>query len=371
MIPISQPLIAKNAKRYLDECLKTGWVSSAGSFVERFEKAFAAFVGTTFAIATNSGTSAIHLSLASLGVGNGDEIIVPSYTMIASVLPIIYQGATPVLIDSEKETGNIDVGKIEGKITKKTKAILPVHMFGHPVDMDPLLLLAKKYNLAIIEDAAESHGAQYFSAKTKKWKRVGAIGDAGCFSFYGNKIITTGEGGMMTTNNEKIAEKARSLRNLARTPGRHFLHREVAFAYRMSNLQAALGLAELEEIETYIRQKQIVAQHYEEELKDIPWIVLPHQQQYAKSVFWQYGIRLEKISVEKIEKLLVSKNIETRRFFVPMHKQPAFVKLGLFKNEHFPIAEKLQKTGLCIPSGVALSDKQLMTVVHVLKTVLL
>lgn len=365
MIPISEPVIAKNASKYLSECLKTGWVSSAGDFVEEFEKKFAKFAGTKYAVATSSGTAALHLSLSSLRIGPGDEVILPAYTMIASLLPILYQGATPVLVDSELSTGNINVDLIEEKITKRTKAIMPVHMFGHPVDMDPLLKLAKKYHLSVVEDAAEAHGALY------KNKHVGSLGTMGCFSFYGNKIITTGEGGMITTDNKSLAERARSLRNLARTPGKHFLHTELAYAYRMSNLQAALGLAELEEVTTYIKRKIDIAQKYNQIFSDIPDLILPQQAQYAKSVFWQYGIRVkDKKLLSQLEIYLSNQKIESRRFFVPMHMQPACKKEGLFIKEHYPVAEKLHETGLCLPSGIALTQKQQSTVMHALQKIL-
>jgi len=366
MIPVSQPLIAKNASKYLQECLRTGWVSSAGSFVERFENAFAKYIGTKYAVATSSGTSAIHLSLASLDIGPGDEVIIPSFTMIATLLPILYQGAKAILVDSEEKTGNIATSLIEKKITKKTKAIIPVHMYGHPVHMKPILQLAKKYNLAVIEDAAEAHGAEYFLNNT--WKKVGSMGDTGCFSFYGNKIITTGEGGMITTNNKRLADRVRSLRNLARTPGKHFLHKEIAFAYRMSNLQAAVGLAELEEIEKYVTIKKEIAHIYSTKLAGIGDIILPSEEPYAKSVFWQYGIRVkDKKKLSLLEKYLAKKQIETRRFFVPMHMQPACEKLGLFKNEKYNIAEKLETSGLCIPAGVAMKKADILYVTQTIK----
>lgn len=360
MIPVSEPLIGKNASKYIEECLKTGWVSSAGSYVEKFEEAFAKFIGTKYAVATNSGTSALHLSLAVLDIQKGDEVILPSFTMIASLLPIIYQGAIPILVDVEKQTCNINPLLIEKKITKKTKAIMPVHMYGHPVNMEPIIELARKYNLAVIEDAAEAHGAECLV--NKQWKKVGSIGDLGCFSFYGNKIITTGEGGMITTNNKHLAERAKSLRNLARTPGRHFLHQEIAFAYRMSNVQAAVGLAELEEIKKYIKRKIAIANLYQEQLGVISEICLPQQAPYAKSVFWQYGILLQtkRKTVAQLESYLKKHTIETRRYFTPMHRQPACIKRGLFKNENYPIGEQLEQLGLCLPSGVAISDKDLL-----------
>lgn len=241
-IPVNEPLIAKNATKYVLDCLETGWVSSAGTYIEKFEKAFAKYLGVKHAITTTSGTTALHLALLTLGIGSGDEVIVPTLTMIASVNSICYVGAIPVLVDSEPETGNIDPKKIEEKITKKTKAIMPVHLYGHPADMDKIMEIAKKYKLAVVEDAAEAHGAEY------KGEKAGSFGKINCFSFYGNKIVTTGEGGMVVTNDDKLAERARSLKDLAHSKKRRFLHEELGYNFRMTNMQAALGLAQLEEI---------------------------------------------------------------------------------------------------------------------------
>lgn len=350
MIPISKPLISKKAKKYLLECLNSGWVSSKGPFIERFEKSFAKFVGTKYAIATSSGTSALHLSLAALNIGPADEVIVPCLTMIAAALPIIYVGAKPTLVDSELETGNIDVSKIESAITKKTKAIIVVHLNGHPADMNPLLKLAKKYKLTVIEDAAESHGAEY--KMPNSWQMVGSMGDLGCFSFYGNKIVTTGEGGMVVTNNKILAERVRSLRNLARSNEKHFYHQEIAFAYRMSSLQAALGLAQLEQAEKIIKIKKDLAAVYMDQLKNIPELRLPTQKSYAKRIYWNFDILIKPpLSPEKIAKYLTNHEVESRNFVIPLHLQPAFLKLNLFKGEKYSVAEKLSKLGLSLPLG--------------------
>lgn len=373
MIPVSEPLFGKNASKYLLECLKTGWVSSRGTFVERFENAFAKFIGTKYAVACTNGTHALHLSLAALNIGPGDEVIVPTMTMVATVMPIIYLGAKPVLVDSEKVTGNIDVNLIEKKITRKTKAIIPVHLHGHPVDMDKLLILAKKYHLKIIEDAAEAHGAKYYSSSHKKWQKVGSIGDFGCFSFYANKIITSGEGGMVTTNDKKMYERLKQLRNFFHSKKRHFYHEEISFAYRMSNLQAALGLANLENAKNFIAKKITIAKIYTKSLNSLNSITLPFQKTYAKNVYWHYAVIMNEKSNftrDKLAILLTNKGIETRNFFIPMHLQPAFVKMGLFKNEHFPVAEKLAKNGLCLPSGLALTKIQQNFVCHTLKKIL-
>lgn len=354
MIPVSDPIIAKNAKKYLLTCLTSGWVSSRGPFIERFERVFARFIGTKYAVATSSGTSALHLSLAALRIGPGDEVIVPTLTMIATALPIMYQGATPVLVDSEPGTGNIDVQKIKAKITRRTRAIIPVHLHGHPANMTAIMDLAKKHHLAVVEDAAEAHGAEF------KGRKVGSFGDAGVFSFYGNKIITTGEGGMVTTNNKALADRMRSLRNLARTPGKHFLHQEVAFAYRLSNLQAALGLAQTEEADRFVDRKRAIAKKYNELLSGVSGIILPVERHGYKSVYWQYGIVFSgELMRNTVEKLLAKRGIETREFFVPLHRQPAFTKRGLFSKERYPVSEMLSARGLCLPSGLTLTDNEI------------
>lgn len=355
-IPVAQPILTSNAKKYLLDCIDSGWLSSIGPYVARFENAFAKYIGVRYGIATNSGTSAIHLALASLDIKNGDEVILPTLTMIATILPIIYLGATPILVDSEKETGNIDTAKIEEKIGKKTKAIIVVHLHGHPVDMDPILDLAKKYHLKVIEDAAEAHGAQY------KGKKVGSLGDISCFSFYGNKIITTGEGGICLTNDKKLAKKIRNLGDIDRHHKRHFYHEKIAFTYRMGNLQAAVGLSQLENIKKFVEKKRQIPFKYNKYLSSIPYLILPEEKLYAKSVFWQYGILVKKNPYGNslsLAKYLKNLGIETRPFFMPMHQQPALLKKGLFNQEKYPVAESLSQKGLCLPSALTITDKQI------------
>lgn len=359
MIPIAKPIIAKNAKKYLLACLDSGWVSSKGPYVERFENAFAKWAGTKYAIAVNSGTAALHLSLAALHIGQNDEVIAPTLTMIASVLPIIYVGAKPVLIDSEPDTGNLDVSRVEKKITSRTKAIIAIHLNGHPADLNPLLKIAKSHNLALIEDAAEAQGAEY---KTNKgdWRMAGSIGDLGCFSFYGNKVITTGEGGMVTTDSKKLADKIRNLRNLDRSPKKHFYHQSVAFTYRMSNLQAALGLAQLEEVDRFLKIKQRLADIYINSLKKSRDLTLPTEKDYAKRIYWNFDILTEKR--DKLARLMEKNGVETRVFVVPIHRQPAFNRLGFFKNESYPVADSLSSSGISLPLGLALKKKDVKQV---------
>lgn len=371
MIPVADPLIAKNAQRYLVRCLKSGWISSKGPIVKRFEQQFAAFAGATYGVATNSGTSALHLALAAIDIGPGDEVIIPALTMIATALPAVYLRAMPVLVDSEPETGNIDASKIEAKITKRTRAIIPVHLHGHPAAMGAILELAKKYHLAVIEDAAEAHGAQILLNNT--WRTVGGIGDVGCFSFYANKIITTGEGGIAVTNSKKLAERMRALRNFARAGGQHFLHTEIGFSYRMSSLQAALGIAQLEVAKKSVAKKRAIAKRYSRLLSSppLPSVTLPIEHADAKSVFWQYGILLENQSTRNRVALFLKKhNIETRPFFIPLHQQPAFIKRGLFRGERYPVAEQLSQRGLCLPSGLTIANQQISSVCHTLQKAL-
>lgn len=365
-IPVNEPQIAKNALRYVTDCIKTGWISSTGSYIKLFEKNFAEYLGARHAITTTSGTSALHLALASLGIKKGDEVILPAHTMMSSAAAVVYTGATPVLIDVERDTWNININQIADKITKNTKAIMPVHIYGHPVDMDPILALARKYKLWVVEDAAESTGAEY------KRRKTGTIGDIGCFSFYANKIITTGEGGMLVTNDDKIAARARLLKDMAHSPKQRFLHEEIGFNYRMTNLQAALGVAQLEEIEKYIRKKRWMGSLYSEMLSKIKGITLPVERPWAKNVYWMYAVLIEDsfgISRDNSMKKLGDRGVDTRTFFVPIHRQPALRKLGLFKGEKYPVSDEIAKKGLYLPSGLTINEKQIRAVCKVITDV--
>jgi perosamine synthetase len=356
MIPVCEPLLLGKELEYVTDCLRTNWISSVGKYVTEFEQRFAEYCGCRYGISTTSGTTALHLALASLGIGKEDEVIVPSFTMAASVFAIIYTGAKPVLVDSEPDTWNMDVTKLEEKITTRTRAIMPVHIYGHPCDMEPIMEIANKHRLYVVEDAAEAHGAEY------KGRNVGGIGHIGCFSFYANKIITTGEGGMMLTNDGRVAEKARRLKDQAYSPERRFLHTDVGFNYRMTNIQAAIGLAQLENIEQFIDRRRRNAFLYNQALKDIPGIVLPPEKKGAKNVYWMYCILIEKdsgISRDEFMRRLKDKGVDTRTFFIPMHQQPAFLNRGLFKGESYPVAEELSKKGLYLPSGSGLTEGEI------------
>jgi perosamine synthetase len=288
--------------------------------------------------------------------------------MISSVFPIIYCGATPVLVDAEPETWNIDVNQIEEKITEKTKAIMPVHIYGHPCDMDPILKIAKKHGLSVIEDAAEAHGAEY------KGKKTGGLGDIGCFSFYANKIITCGEGGMMVTNNEALATHAMSLKNLSFEGGkaRVYLHSEVGYNYRLTNLQAAVGLAQFEQIEEFVNMRRNNAKIYGDYLQNVPDLSLPVEKDWAKNVYWMYSLLVEPefgLSRDGLMDELSKRGVETRPFFTPMNEQPVFRDMHLFEGEKYPVAGQLSKTGLYLPSSSGLKREEIKYVCDSIKDI--
>lgn len=356
MIPVCEPFISGNEMEYVADCLRTNWISSKGSYIDAFEETFSRYCGCSHGIAAANGTTALHLALASLGIGDGDEVIIPAFTMIATAFAVAYVGAKPVLVDCERDTWNIDVAKIEEKITSRTKVILPVHIYGHPCEMDSILDLAGKHGLFVVEDAAEAHGAE------ANGRRAGGIGDIGCFSFYANKIITTGEGGMVITNVLELAEKARYLKNLAFSKDRRFLHGDLGFNYRMTNVQAAIGLAQLEKIEEYVDRRRKNAWFYNTLLEDVPGITLPVEKQWAKNVYWMYAILVEDnfgVGRDDLMVRLAERGIETRPFFVPMNRQPVFRKMGLFDNERYPVAEEISEKGLYLPSGSGLRQEQI------------
>lgn len=366
MIPVNEPLLNGNEKKYLNECIDTGWISSEGPFIRAFEEKFAAITQRRYAVAVCNGTAALEIAVEALGITKGDEVILPTFTIISCVSAIIKAGATPVLVDAEWQTWNMDVSQIESKITPKTKAIMVVHIYGLSVDMDPVLELAKKYNLKIIEDAAEAHGQTY------KGKPCGSFGDVSVFSFYPNKLITTGEGGMLVTNNQQLFERFKSLRNLCFVPDNRFVHEELGWNMRMTNLQAAIGLAQLERWEEHLTRKKEIGKKYTELLNDQVGLILPLQKtDYSENVYWVYAVLLKSssLSAKAVMKQLAEKGIGTRPFFYPIHLQPVLIKKGLFLNESYPNAEKMYQKGFYLPSGLALTDNQLRTVVDVLKSI--
>lgn len=356
MIPVCEPFLNGNEEKYVLDCLKTNWISSQGKYIAEFEQRFAAYCNCEHGIGTTSGTTALHLAMAALGIGPGDQVIIPAFTMMATAFAVVYTGATPVLVDSEPETWNIDVSRIEEKITPRTRAIMPVHIYGHPCDMDPIMALAEKYGLYVVEDAAEVHGGEY------KGRKAGGIGHAGCFSFYANKIVTTGEGGMVVTNDSGIADRAAALKDLAFDRQTRFLHTDIGFNYRMTNIQAAIGLAQLEQIEDMVERRRRNAHLYNIRLSDIPGIRLPAEKDWAKNVYWMYAIVLEDefgIGRDELMAHLKERGIGTRTFFHPIHQQPVFQKMGMFLGERYPVAEELSVRGLYLPSGSGLTEGQI------------
>lgn len=359
MIPVCEPLMGGKELEYVTDCLQANWISSAGKYISQFEEGFSAYCGSKYGIATTSGTAALHLALAALGIGRGDEVILPSFTMAACAFAVMYTGAKPVLVDAEPDTWNIDVLQIEKKITPQTKAIMPVHLYGHPCDMDPILDIARKHRLFVVEDAAEAHGAAY------KGRMAGGIGDVGCFSFYANKIITTGEGGMIVTDDEKVAERARRLKDQAFSRERRFFHAELGFNYRMTNVQAAIGLAQLEQIDRFVEMRRKNARLYNELLRGSPGLILPGEKTWAKNVYWMYSIVVEDkfgMSRDDLMGFLRQRGVDTRTLFIPMHVQPAFKDAGLFEGERYPVSERLAAGGLYLPSGSGLTEGQINTV---------
>lgn len=359
MIPVNEPLLGEREKQYVIDCLDTTWISSAGHYLDEFEKRFSQYCGVAYGVSCSSGTAALHLAVAGLGLGPGDEVIMPAMTIVSCPLAVYYTGATPVLVDSEPDTGNIDVTQIEAKITENTKAIMPVHLYGHPVDMQPIMDLANKYNLKVIEDGAEAHGALY------NGRVVGGIGDAGCFSFYANKIVTTGEGGMVVTNDAVMADKMARLRNLAHSPKRRFSHDMIGFNYRLTNVQAAIGLAQVERIEESIAKKRWLAGLYSSLLSDIECLVLPIEKSYAHNVYWMYNLLLKPGSPfikDELMPQLKKLGVDTRSYFVPLHKQPVFEEIGLFTGENYPVAEDLGRRGFYVPSGLNMDEAKVQEV---------
>jgi len=363
IIPVCEPTLRGNEMKYVQQAVETNWISSAGSFIRDFEAQFAAYCGAQYGIACANGTVAMHLALATLGLEPGDEVILPTFTMIATINAVTYCGATPVLVDSEPTYWQMDVEQVAAKITPRTKAILPVHTYGHPVDMDALNEIACRHGVLVIEDAAESHGAEY------KGRRTGGLGAAAGFSFYGNKIITTGEGGMITTNDKEIAQLAWNLRDHAFSHERHFWHKFVGYNYRMTNLQAALGLAQVEQLDDLVAARRRNAAHYTRLLSAVPGITTPPEAPWAKNVFWMYGILVDEqaygMNRDQLRRVLAENGVETRTFFIPMHCQPIYWQT--FKGQRFPAAERLCRDGFYLPSASSLSANEIDYIAGVIR----
>lgn len=364
-IPVNEPLLNGNEKAYLSECIDSGWISSEGPFVSRFEEQFSAKVGRRYGVAVMNGTAALDIAVEALGIGRGDEVILPAFTIISCVLQILRVGALPVLVDSDPITWNMNIGEIEDKITERTKAIMVVHTYGLPVDMDPVLELARRYQLKVIEDAAEAHGQTY------KGRPCGSFGDVSTFSFYPNKHITTGEGGMLVSDCDAIATDCRSLRNLCFESGRRFLHERLGWNMRMTNLQAAVGVAQLERLDEFVVRKRDMGQRYNALLEDVETLQLPHASTaYAENIYWVYGVVIHdtlQIGADEAISRLGEQGIGCRPFFWPMHEQPVLRRMGLFKGERYPVAERLARKGFYLPSGLGLTRAQQEQVCGVLR----
>ncbi len=361
MIPVNEPLITQDAKDLVAKSLGEGWISSAGPYVEQFEAEFASYLGVKHAVAVSSGTAALHIALLCAGIGPGDEVIVPAFTMASSWMAVMYCGAIPVFVDVESDIYTIDPSKIEAVITSKTKAIMPVHIYGHPAQMDEVTRIAQKHKLLVIEDAAEAHGAKY------KNKLVGTLSDIAAFSFYANKIITTGEGGMVVTNDDSLASHARSLKDLAHSKSKRFIHAELGYNYRLTSMQAALGLGQLRHVEEFLSIKRHMAELYTQHLRDLPGLTLPVTRDWAEHVYWMYAITIEEsifgMSKDDLRAKLLSSGVDTRDFFYPPSQQPLLQVLqGSSSQGRFPVTESLAKTGLYLPSGLAITDAQIETV---------
>jgi perosamine synthetase len=365
-IPVNEPLLDGNEKKYLVECIDTGWISSEGPFVDRFEEGVARRLGRKYGVAVCNGSAALDAAIAALKLGPGDEVILPTLTIISCAGAIVRAGATPVVVDADPATWNMNVSQVSEKITSRTRAIMAVHTYGLPVDMAPILELADKHGLKVIEDAAELIGQTY------NGRSCGSFGDISTLSFYPNKHLTTGEGGMILTDDAELAERCRSLRNLCFQEKR-FVHKELGWNFRMSNLQAALGLAQLERLDEFLERKRQLGRNYDKFLNGIGELQLPlPATDYSENIYWVYGVVLRDelpFDAQFAMEQLTQHRVGTRPFFWPMHEQPVFRRMGLFGQLRCPVAERLGRRGFYLPSGLAISDSQQRRVADALKAV--
>ncbi len=366
-IPVNEPLLDGNEKRYLAECIDTGWISSDGPFVRRFEEQFAARVGRRHAVAVANGTVALDLAMFALHLEPGDEVIVPTGTIISCLGAIVRAGAVPVLVDSDPVSWCMDVGQVEARIGPRTRAIMPVHTYGLTVDMPRLMEIAARHRLRVLEDAAQMHG------QSCAGRPCGSFGDLSSFSFYANKVVTSGEGGMVVTDDAALAERCRSGRNLC-FQARRFVHDELGFNFRMTNLQAAVGLAQLERLDSFVARKVAMGARYDALLAGIPGLTLPARRTpWAENHYWVYGVLLEDsvpFDAQEAMARLAAEGVGTRPFFWCMHEQPVFARQGLFRGERYPVAERLARRAFYLPSGLALRPEQQERVAAAVRKVL-
>lgn len=364
MIPVNEPLLPGNELKYIQDCINTAWISSAGKYIDRFESEWAAYCGRKHGVAVANGTVALELAVSVLNLAPGGEVILPSFTIVSCLEAIVRNGLTPVLIDCDPRTYCMDVGEVRRKVNEKTVGIMPVHIYGHPVNMEEILTLAADYNLKVVEDAAEAHGAECLV--NGKWERCGSFGEVSAFSFYANKNITTGEGGMVLTDDDELAELLRNRRNLCFGRKERFLHEDRGWNFRMTNLQAAIGCAQLEKIDHFIERKLEMAARYNEGLRDLP-LQIPHVEPWARTSVWMYAIVLDDsvpFDAAELAARLIDQGVQTRPFFLGMHEQPVYRNMGFFKGEPYPVTERIARRGLYLPSGQGITDNQIQTVIQ-------
>ena len=361
-IPVAQPALVGNEREYVLDCIDSNWISSQGKYIRLFEESFAELCHTKHAITCTNGTIALHLALLALDIRPGDEVIVPTLTYIATANAVLYCGGTPTFVDCDPETWNIDPVQLAEKITPRTRAIIVVHLYGHPCDMDPIMEIGEKKNVPVIEDAAEAHGALY------KGKRVGGLGDLATFSFYGNKLVTTGEGGMVVTNNDILAERIRQLRGQGQDPNRRYWFPIVGYNYRMTNIVAAIGLAQIEQFDWHIAQRRQIAVWYQKYLTGTPELILPVEREWAYNVYWLYSVVLSdtsQVTRDMVQERLADKGIDTRPFFYPVHTLPPY--LHIVNGQSFPVAERISANGINLPTWAGLTEDQVLHVSRSLK----
>jgi perosamine synthetase len=364
IIPVNEPLMGEREAAYTLDCVRSGWISSEGPYVARFERAWASYCGVRHGVAVTNGTAALYAAFDALRLGRGDEVIMPAFTIIGCAHAIIAAGATPVLVDADPHTWCMDVEQVAARISPRTRAILAVHIYGHPVDMRALRDLAAKHGLRIVEDAAEAHGADYRGART------GSLGDIACFSFYANKILTTGEGGMVLTDDDTLAERVRSYRNMAFRADRRFYHTDFGRNERMSAVQAAIGVAQVEDVDRRVARKREIGRRYTTLLAGTDGMQLPVEMPWAKNVYWMYGIVLDdslRLDATTFAERLLRRGVATRPFFLGMHEQPVLRERGLFAGERYPVTERISRRGLYLPSGLTLTDDQIERVAAILR----